>query len=188
MTSPAPKKITMPVGVVIERIPGVTRWATWSWRAVAVMPGAGEADWRILHKAGEAVQFHAATVTVELFASDTEAYRVGLTDAVPSIYVVLRDTGDEDRPLEVLLATASPYEAQDYADNGEDIVEKVPMPSGLIAWVRDFTDAHHEEEVFVKRRRDRKRIDVVDDGIGDGRISQLTDVYRAPRKTRAVVN
>lgn len=30
--------------------------------------------------------------------------------------------------------TASPYEAQDYEDNGEDIVEKILMPEGLIAW------------------------------------------------------
>jgi len=56
------------------------------------------------------------------------------------------------------------------------------MPPGLIAWVRDFVDQSHVEEKFIKRRRDRKRIDVIEDGIGDARIRQDADVYRAPRK------
>ena len=43
-----------------------------------------------------------------------------------------------EKDLEVVLATASPYEAQDYTDSGEEIVEKVMMPPGLVAWVRDF--------------------------------------------------
>jgi hypothetical protein len=85
-----------------------------------------------------------------------------------------------EMPYEVLLATASPYQAQDYADSGEELVEKVPMPEGVVAWVRDFVEKHHEEEEFVKRRRDKKRIDAKVDGIGDVRISQTADVYRAP--------
>ena len=88
---------------------------------------------------------------------------------------------DDDRPA-VLLVTASPYEAQDYADSGEEIVEKVPMPPGLVAWVRDFVERHHVEEEFVKRKRDRKRIDLVEDGVGDARIHQDADVYRAPKR------
>ena len=85
-----------------------------------------------------------------------------------------------DAPLEILLVTASPYEAQDYADTGEELVEKVPMPDGLVAWIRDFVEAHHEDEVFIKRKRDKKRIDQKEDGIGDARIRQTSDVYRAP--------
>ena len=37
---------------------------------------------------------------------------------------------------------------------------------------------------FVKRKRDRKRIDVREDGIGDARIRQTADVYRAPSQTK----
>ena len=74
--------------------------------------------------------------------------------------------------------------AQDYADNGEDLVEKVAMPEGLVAWVRDFALAHHEEEIFKKRRRDKKRIDKIEDGIGDARIVQVSDVYRSPTSSR----
>ena len=54
------------------------------------------------------------------------------------------------------------------------------MPTGLIAWVREFVDMHHEEEIFYKRQRDKHRIDLEEEGIGDPRIRQLADVYRAP--------
>ncbi|MEY8842439.1 DUF3305 domain-containing protein [Cribrihabitans sp. XS_ASV171] len=172
----------MPLGVVVRRTPGITRWARWAWRAVAVLPGAGPADWLELRREGEAVEFHAATLPLTLWAAETEAYLANLSDAVPSVYLVLRDEAEGDRPLEAVLVTASPFEAQDYADTGEEIVEKIPMTEGLVAWVRDFVLDHHREEAFVKRRRDRKRVDLVEDGKGDARIRQTSDVFRAPRR------
>lgn len=173
--------LTVPLGVVIRRSPGVTRWAAHVWKAVAVLPGAGPADWKELRRDGDAVEFHAGTLPLELFRTDTEGYLHGLSTRSPCIYVVMRDS-DSDSPLDLELVTASPYEAQDYADTGEELVEKVPMPEGLVALIRDFVEEHHEDEEFIKRKRDRKRIDVVEDGIGDERIRQMTDVYRAPRR------
>ncbi len=173
---------TMPIGVVLRKAPGVTRWAKWSWTVVSVIPGAGESDWRLLREEGEIVDYHISTPVLELHGAECEAYLTGLSDKVPAVYVVLRQTDLADKPYEVLLVTASPYEAQDYADNGDDLVEKVAMPDGLIAWVRDFAQEFYQEEAFVKRRRDKHRIDKVDDGVGDARIAQLTDVYRAPAK------
>ena len=52
----------------------------------------------------------------------------------------------------------------------------------LIAWVHDWIEKHHEEEKFIKRRRDKRRVDEVEVGIGDARIRQIADVYRAPSK------
>lgn len=169
----------MPLGIVIRRVPGVTRWVQHVWKAVAVLPGAGEARWKELRRDGDTIEYHAATLTLELHRTDTEAYLHGLSAKVPSIYVVMRDSETDD-PLDMVLATASPYEAQDYADTGEELVEKVPMPEGLVAWIRDFVELHHEDEVFVKRRRDKTRVDKREDGIGDARIRQAADVYRAP--------
>ncbi len=173
------KSISMPLGIVVRRVPGVTRWARHQHKVVAVLPGAKDASWVTLREEGDAVEFHAATVPLELFRTDTEAYLQGLSAKTPAIYVVMRD-GAGDAPLDVVLATASPYEAQDYADTGEELVEKVPMPEGLVAWVRDFAALHHEDEVFIKRRRDKKRVDLREDGVGDARIRQMADVYRAP--------
>lgn len=179
-----PSAASIPLGIVIRKSPGVTRWARWAWRVVDVLPGAGAADWRELRRAAEVVEYHAATVPLELWTSDTEAYRTGLSARVPAVYVVLREATDDDaeQDFEVLLATASPYEAQDYLDSGEEIVEQVPMPEGLVAFVRDFVARHHEDEEFVKRRRGERRVDLVEDGRGDRRVRQLSDVYRAPRR------
>ena len=71
-------------------------------------------------------------------------------------------------------------------DSGDGLIELVPMPEGLIAVIQAFCDQHHVEEVFVKRKRDRKNIDTKDDGKGDARIRQLSDVYRAPRSIDVV--
>lgn len=185
MTNRVEKSISLPLGIVVQRVPGVTRWASHVWKAVGVLPGANAADWKELRRDGDAVEFHAATVPLELFRTDTEAYKSGLSTKVPSVYVVMRET-DDDRPLEIVLATVSPYEAQDYADTGEELVEKVPMPEGLVAFVRDYIDLHHEDETFVKRRRNKTRVDLKEDGVGDARIRQTTDVYRAPRKAETL--
>lgn len=179
MNTSATAHAELPLGIVLRKTPGVTRWARWHWRAVAVLPGAGSADWRELRREGDAVEYHAATLPLTLWATDTEAYLANLSDRIPAIYVVLRAA--EDAPVAELV-TASPFEGQDYADNGEDLVEKVPMSEGLVAWIRDFVTAHHVEEAFVKRRRNKARVDLVEDGKGDARIRQDSDVYRAPRK------
>lgn len=173
------RMVSLPVGVVIRRMPGVTKWAKWSWRAVAVLPGAGPADWAEMRRDGDAVEYHMGTTEMELWRTDTEAYRVALSTEPASVYVILRE-GDGEHPLDLIDVTASPFEAQDHADTGEDIVEPVAMPPGLIAFVREFVERHHEDEVFVKRRRDRKRTDLTEDGIGDARVRQMADVYRSP--------
>lgn len=175
---------TMPVGVVLRRAPGVTRWVPWAWTATAVLPGAGPAQWKVMRRQDETVEYHAATLTLELHGADTEAYLHGLSARVPSLYVVMRESVQDDCPLDVVLVTASPYEAQDYSDSGEEILEKVPMPDGLVAWVRDFIDEFHRDEAFVKRRRDRQRIDLVQDGIGDPRVDKPADVYASPALKR----
>ena len=181
-----PATASLPLGIIIRRTPSVSRWVPFAWKVVAVIPGAGQANWQPMREEGEAVEFHAATVPLELWRTDTEAYLQGLSARVPTIGVVMRETTDPDadHPLEVLLATASPFETQDYTDSGEELVELVPMPEGLVAYIRDFVNEYHEHEEFVKRRRDKKRIDLHEDGIGDARIQQLSDVYSVPGRKK----
>ena len=132
---------------------------------------------------GDVTEFHAATLPLTLYVSDTEAYVHELQARVPSVYVVLRQNEQtDDLPWAVALVTASPYEAQDYCDSAEELVEKIPMPDGLGAWITAFVDKYYEEEAFVKRRRNKTRVDQSQDGIGDPRIRQTSDVYRAPRR------
>lgn len=178
-----PDSQTLPLGVVVKRSIGVTRWAKYAWKATDVLPGAGPADWKVLRTDGDVTEFHAATLPLTLYVSDAEAYAHELQARIPSVYAVLRP-GDisADVPWTVALVTASPYEAQDYCDSAEELVEKIPMSDGLGAWVTAFVEKHYEEEAFVKRRRKNARVDQSQDGIGDPRIRQVSDVYRAPRR------
>ena len=69
---------SMPIGVVVKRQPGATRWAKYAWKATSILPGAGDAHWRELRREGDVVEFHAGTATLELFGAETEAYVHGL--------------------------------------------------------------------------------------------------------------
>ena len=127
----------MPLGVVLERREIDNPWQSVSWRAVAVIPGAPELD---------------------------EARQLRSDEGVPMVYVVLRfdddDEGDEDddgvpRPF---LVTACPFEAAAYLDataTGE-MIERVPMPEAVRAWVQEYVAKHHVDEPVVKKRKRKK--------------------------------
>ncbi len=106
MAKAAGLQVEMPLGVVVRKTPGVTRWARWNWTAVAVLPGAAPAHWTELRREEDAVEYHAATLPLTLWSSDTEAYLTNLSDLVPSIYVVLRDDAEDGSPLDAVLVTA----------------------------------------------------------------------------------
>jgi hypothetical protein len=148
----------MPLGVVVERRRSTSPWQDWVWRPVAVIPGAPPVgpEGRELLRGEEALRYHAATLPLQLHRTDTAAYLTNLTGRLPVVYVVLRKATDGGahayRPF---LVTVSPFEAGDYLESGEDIVEGVPMSEGLIAWVQAFVDRHHVEQPFVKRKRKR---------------------------------
>lgn len=170
------------VGAVVRRSPGVTRWARDIWKPVAVIPGAPDAFWKELVRDGEVVDYHAGTVAMELYRADVEGYLVSLNMAVPSIWVIMDRDQTRLSPSGWVLTTvtASAHEALDALDSGESIVEAVPIPESLAAWIKEFIDMHYIEEPFKKRRRDEVRIDDIEDGKGDARIAQETDVFRAP--------
>lgn len=177
-----PKVMEIPLGVVLRRQPGVTRWAKWAWTAVSVIPNAGPGGFRVLREADEVTDYHAATVPLDLHHTEVESYRTSLMMSPPSVFVILNkgvNAGNE-HGIDVHLVTASADRAQEWQDSDEMIVEPVAMPDGLVAALRDFCAAHFEEVPFVKRKRDRKRIDLTEDGIGDARIRQTADVYRSP--------
>ena len=148
-------KDALPLGIVAERRKIDHPWQEYRWLPVAVIPGAGTCDeWIKIAEGADWAQFQIATLDTELFRKETEAYRVNLSNQRPCVYVVLRLAEEVDDPeVRAVFATVSPYEAQDYLDTGEDIVEAVPMPDAMIAWVQKFIDTHHVDEPFKKRKR-----------------------------------
>lgn len=181
-------KRELQVGAVVRRTPGVTRWAREVWKPVAVIPGAPMAFWKELMREGEVIDYHAGTVVMELFRADVEGYLVSLNMDVPSVWVIMDRDETNESPSDwfVSAVTASAHEALDALDSGESIVEAVPIPETLASWIKEFVDMHYIEEPFKKRVRDKHRIDGIEDGKGDPRIRQVSDVFRAPsnNKTR----
>ena len=176
------REVELTIGVVLRRFPGVTKWKRWNWLPIAVIPGSSHPNWKILRQDKHQTDFHAGTCSLHLHRSEVEAYKVSLSMAPPSVFVVLEkdDSAALDFEFQVHLVTASAYLAQDYSDCDEYLVEAVPMPEGLLAWVSGFVDTHYEERPFVKRQRDKIDLNKTQDGIGDMRIKQTADVYRNP--------
>lgn len=144
----------LPLGVVLERRPIDHPWADWSWRTVAVIPGAAPVgDTRELVRDGETARFHVATLELGLHRKETEGYRINLSQPQPKVYVGLRPGETDDGGPVPFVVTVCPYEAEDYEVDGDERVDAVPMPGEVAALVGHFVDAHHVEEPFVKRKR-----------------------------------
>lgn len=156
-------EISIRVGVVVERRRLDNPWADWAWKPVAVFTDAPEVDaWRVLVAAGDVTRFHAGNATVTLHRKLVEAYKVNLARDEPSLWVVLQEADEDDEggmPWVIHAVTASPYEAQNFADTSENLIEAVPLPEPLIPWMVDFVKAHPEQEVFKKRKRDIVRVE-----------------------------
>lgn len=152
---PAGSSARLALSVVIERRPSSSRWVDWIWRPVELVTAVpAEAAPRLLIDDPALRRWLTGPVTLELHRKETADYRLALSAEPPQLYVVLRrEEGDPELPWRPFLVTASPFEAQVYAEPGEDIVEAVPMPEPVLAFVQDFVERHHVDEPFLKRRR-----------------------------------
>lgn len=150
-------KESLPLGVILERRSIENRWVHERWTPIAVIPGApaldAKGDWKEIERGEGWEYYHAGTLELDLFRKETEGYKVNLNQHPPKIFVVLRPLVESPHDLTPFLVTACPFEAQKYLVGGEDEVEAVTMPDGLVAFVREFVDRHHVEEPFYKRKR-----------------------------------
>jgi hypothetical protein len=147
----------MRVGVMLERRRIAHAWQDYAWHSVAIVPGAAPIDSpRLLSEGDGWARYHAATLDVELFTSETEGYRYNLSQAQPVVYALWRTEHDdpESQPS-VFHVTVCPYEAEDYLDTGDVIVEGVPMPEVIALWVADYVARYHVDAPFAKRKRRR---------------------------------
>ncbi len=150
------------LGIILERCDSDHPWLDHEWVFAGVIPGAGDVDRpKVLREAPGSVQYHAATLELELHRAEAEAYHYNLSSPEPSLFVVLREGDGEESGAPILaeLVTASPYEAQDYLDSSEELVERILMPADIQVWVSDFVQAHYKEQPFKKRKRDKVEVE-----------------------------
>ena len=147
--------VQIPVGVVLERRKAESAWIDFTWRPVTVLPGApAAAPWTQLSTEGDVATFYAGDTEIALYRTDTAHYRDNIASASPALWVALRPTGIEP-PFDLVAVTADPAEGEGYTQNGDHLVEAVPMPEPVRAIVEAFVAEHHVERPFVKRKRDR---------------------------------
>jgi hypothetical protein len=148
----------LPVGVIVERRKASNPWDDFIWRAIAIVPGAAPPEpWSVMREEPGATQYFAGTFELELHPRETMLYRDNLEGHAPSAYVVLvRDPAVEPHGILVRHVTVSPGDAEAYMD-AVSIVDAVPMPDIVRAWLEDYIAAFHVEQVF--RRRQRKPYD-----------------------------
>jgi len=142
-----------PVAVILEKHPGVTRWATHIWKAVAVVVAEPQQT-RQLHKINEfadRTQYLYAGLSVQLHVDQCESYYHNFKSPQPSCYVMARFT-DEGTP-QPFLVSMSFDEAQAHAE-GDDEVYAVPIPPELYRWSEQFMLAHYFPEKKHKRKRE----------------------------------
>jgi Protein of unknown function (DUF3305) len=150
-----PDSVLIPVGVLAERRPGVTRWAEHVWRVVGVLEQAPPAaPWTLLREEAGRALFFAGTAEVALHPTDTSNYKHNLEAGQPLVWVALR-RAETAAGFVLQAVTVDPGEAHLYADAGDDLLESLPMPPGLRAETAAFVARHHKEREFHKRRRDR---------------------------------
>jgi hypothetical protein len=143
------------VGVVVERRKADSPWIDFTWRAVTVLPGEpAAAPWTKLADQGDVTTYYAGAANIDLYPSETGNYRDNLAVAVPSLWVALRPTGIEP-PYELVAVTADPAEGEGFTQNGDHLVDVVPMPEPVRKVIETFIAEHHVERPLYKRKRDR---------------------------------
>lgn len=183
------------VRVIVERQPLDNPWLSHKWAVHDLIPldisaglGAlpsGDIILQPLHADSSELDLYMADIRIDLHHAEAEAYAENLQSSDPAIYVVLRRTEDVDTDEEedskngqscadvrLFDVSLSPYNIQDYEDCGEDQIEKLPLQGPIAQFVEAFVDQHFTPEVFVKRKRDKARIDADTQRGGDARLAR----------------
>ena len=183
------------VRVIVERQPLDNPWISHKWAVHDLIPldisaglGAlpsGDIILQPLHADSSELDLYMADIRIDLHHAEAEAYAENLQSSDPAIYVVLRRTEDVDTDEEedsingqacadvrLLDVSLSPYNIQDYEDCGEDQIEKLPLQGPIAQFVESFVEQHFTPEVFVKRERDKARIDADTQRGGDARLAR----------------
>lgn len=145
------------VAVVMRREAIDNPWQSHRWVLDAVVPDEssfGDTP-RLLVDDGQVQRWLHPGFKVELFRDDAEGYYLNVTTEAPCWFVMWRmeeEAGLADEPIaRPQIVTLSYHDAGRWLDAQEQL-EQVPAPPDIVAWVREFSEAH-----FVPEPKKRKR-------------------------------
>jgi hypothetical protein len=147
---------SLQVAVVMRRERIDNPWQAWRWTLHDVVPhepAFGTEARRLVADEREELWLHPG-FTVELFRDDAEGYYLNATTPAPCWFVLWRmeeapTVADEPIPRPVVV-TLSYNDAGRWLD-AQETVEQVPAPPEVVAWMREFAEAHYVPE--PKRRK-----------------------------------
>ena len=143
------------IGVIAEWQAVDSPWVTHRWAVTELLPGPADVvPWTVLSAGPNVRRYFAGNAELLLYPLETDTLKHNVEGPNPAVYVFLRTTG-EAPGMALLGATVCAGEASAHVDTGSDLVEAVPMPEAVAAWVRDFVARHHVERAAYRRRRDR---------------------------------
>jgi len=150
---------SIPVGVIAERLKAESEWVDYLWRPANVLEGVPDMQpWTLLEGNSDRALFYAGSAAIELYAGDAAHYRENLATGFPKLWVILRPTGIEP-PLDLVMVTANPFEAEGLTEGATDVIEPIPMPASITNVVAAFVEQHYVHEPFFKRKRDKADTD-----------------------------
>lgn len=143
------------VGLVVERRKLDNPWVEYAWAPVLVFaePPATPA-WTPISRTATVTRYYAGAAELTLHSTETANYRDNLAVAEPLLWAALNAERGEP-PIDVVVVTADPAEGEALTETGTYVVETMPMPPEIAAWVARFVTEHHVERPFFKRQRDR---------------------------------
>ena len=145
------------VAVIMRRERLANRWQAWRWLLDDVVPQEPGFDIgpRLLERGDDGERWLHPGFTVELFRDDAEGYYLNVSTPAPCWFVLWRmdeaggpGAGPIARPA---MVTLSYHDAARWLD-AQETVEQVPAPAPVIAWLREFVDAHYVLEPKQRRR------------------------------------
>lgn len=154
------------VAVVMRREPVTgphARWMPWRWVLADVVP---QADLGLPDEANTPQRIEDSQATgvtqvedwvfpgfvLELFRDDAEGCFLNLSTERPAVWVMWRpdESGDEQALPAPQIVTLSYTDAGRWLD-AQERVDQVPASGAMVAWLREFVEAHYQPE--VKRRK-----------------------------------
>lgn len=143
------------VGVVVAKRKLKGPWVDHDWIPTAVLPEPPEvAPWTFLGRDGDDEHYYIGPAPLVFHTVETANYRDNLLSGRPAVWVAIRKALG-DHPVELIGVTVDPSEGEAMTEPGTDIVEAVSMPAHIAAALAQFTETHHVERAFFKRKRDR---------------------------------
>ena len=145
------------VAVIMRKVHSNNRWQPWRWELAEVVQQeeAFGSEPRLLVDTESEQRWLYPNFRVELFRDDAEGYYLNYTTDAPGWFVLWRMEEEPTIAAEPLarpvMVSLSYHDAGRWLD-AQEYCEQVPAPPEVVAWMREFAEAHYVPEPKKRQR------------------------------------